>query len=91
VILGYAVIAYMVYLIIVTARLTPKIWDPYEILGVSRVGSLFSLPLCIRTANKIQERQRKSHFQALQTSFPHLPPRQNPPRPRKERDYRDAQ
>ncbi|KAL2798686.1 Sec63 Brl domain-containing protein [Aspergillus keveii] len=36
VILGYAVIAYMVYLIIVTARLTPKIWDPYEILGVSR-------------------------------------------------------
>ncbi|KAL2843129.1 Sec63 Brl domain-containing protein [Aspergillus pseudoustus] len=36
VILGYAVIAYMVYLIIVTARSTPKIWDPYEILGVSR-------------------------------------------------------
>ncbi|KAJ0425701.1 Sec63 Brl domain-containing protein [Aspergillus carlsbadensis] len=36
VILGYAVIAYMLYLIIVTARITPKIWDPYEILGVSR-------------------------------------------------------
>lgn len=28
--------AYMIYLIIVTARVTPKIWDPYDILGVSR-------------------------------------------------------
>ncbi|PWY90142.1 hypothetical protein BO70DRAFT_393327 [Aspergillus heteromorphus CBS 117.55] len=36
VIVGYAVMAYMAYLIIVTARATPKIWDPYDILGVSR-------------------------------------------------------
>ncbi|OJD23984.1 hypothetical protein ACJ73_04654, partial [Blastomyces percursus] len=33
---GYVVMAWMVYLIIVTARSTPKIWDPYEILGISR-------------------------------------------------------
>ncbi|QSS65334.1 translocation protein sec63 [Histoplasma capsulatum] len=33
---GYAVMAWMVYLIIVTARTSPKIWDPYEILGISR-------------------------------------------------------
>ena len=37
-VLGYAVMAYMIYLIYVTARTIPKIWDPYEILGVSRVS-----------------------------------------------------
>ncbi|PYH95435.1 hypothetical protein BO71DRAFT_398000 [Aspergillus ellipticus CBS 707.79] len=36
VIVGYAMMAWMIYLIIVTARATPKIWDPYDILGVSR-------------------------------------------------------
>ncbi|KAL2871956.1 J domain-containing protein [Aspergillus lucknowensis] len=36
VVLGYTIMAYMVYLIIVTARSTTKIWDPYEILGISR-------------------------------------------------------
>jgi translocation protein SEC63 len=38
VILGYLVMAWMVYKIIVTKRIMPKIWDPYEILGLSRVG-----------------------------------------------------
>ncbi|KAF1995616.1 DnaJ-domain-containing protein [Amniculicola lignicola CBS 123094] len=33
---GWLVIAYMVYLTIVTARLIPKIWDPYDVLGISR-------------------------------------------------------
>ncbi len=37
VVVGYAVMAWMIYLIIVTQRLTPKIWDPYDILGISRV------------------------------------------------------
>ena len=37
-VVGYAVMAYMIYLIYVTARTIPKIWDPYEILGVSRVS-----------------------------------------------------
>ncbi|OJJ45593.1 hypothetical protein ASPZODRAFT_143485 [Penicilliopsis zonata CBS 506.65] len=36
VVIGYAVMAWMIYLIIVTARTAPKIWDPYEILGISR-------------------------------------------------------
>ncbi|RMJ26403.1 Protein translocation complex [Aspergillus sp. HF37] len=35
VVLGYAVMAWMIYLITVTARTTPKIWDPYDILGIS--------------------------------------------------------
>lgn len=34
---GWTVIAAMIYLIIVTARTVPKIWDPYDVLGVSRV------------------------------------------------------
>lgn len=43
VVIGYLVMAWMVYLIIVTARITPKIWDPYDILGIGRV---FMLHLC---------------------------------------------
>lgn len=31
---GWAVMAYMVYLMVVTARQTPKIWNPYDILDV---------------------------------------------------------
>ncbi|KAF1833091.1 hypothetical protein BDW02DRAFT_570397 [Decorospora gaudefroyi] len=33
---GWALNAAMVYLILVTARTTPDIWDPYEVLGVSK-------------------------------------------------------
>lgn len=40
VVVGWAIIGYMVYLIIVTRRTAPKIWDPYEILGISRVWAL---------------------------------------------------
>lgn len=35
---GYTVMGWMIYLIMVTARTVPKIWDPYDILGVSRVS-----------------------------------------------------
>jgi translocation protein SEC63 len=37
VIAGWAIMAFMVYLIIVTARMIPKIWNPYDILGISDV------------------------------------------------------
>lgn len=37
---GWALNAAMVYLILVTARTAPQIWDPYEVLGVSRVRVL---------------------------------------------------
>jgi translocation protein SEC63 len=37
VILGWAVMGLMAYLITVTARLIPKIWNPYDILGISDV------------------------------------------------------
>lgn len=39
VVLGYAFMAYMVYLIVTTQRTIPKLWDPYDILGVSRSAS----------------------------------------------------
>jgi translocation protein SEC63 len=38
VVVGYLIMAWMVYKIIVTKRILPKIWDPYEILGLSRVS-----------------------------------------------------
>ena len=36
---GYMVMGWMLYLITVTQRTAPKIWDPYSILGISRVRS----------------------------------------------------
>ena len=35
---GWVVMAGMVYLIAVTARTATKIWDPYEVLGISYVS-----------------------------------------------------
>lgn len=37
VIVGWAIMAFMAYLIVVTARTVPKIWNPYDILGISSV------------------------------------------------------
>jgi translocation protein SEC63 len=34
---GWVLNAAMIYLIMVTARISPDIWDPYEVLGVSKV------------------------------------------------------
>lgn len=47
---GWLLIAYMAYLMAVTARTVPKIWDPYDVLGVSRSAS---------------EKQIKSHYRKL--------------------------
>ncbi|KAH0543257.1 hypothetical protein FGG08_002421 [Glutinoglossum americanum] len=51
---GYLLMGYMVYLIIVTAKAVPKIWDPYDILGISR------------SAN---ERQIKTHYRKLSLTY----------------------
>ena len=37
VVVGWTVMAFMAYLIVVTARTIPKIWNPYDILGISDV------------------------------------------------------
>ena len=47
---GWAIMFWMAYLIIVTARATPKLWDPYEVLGISRSAD---------------EKQIKSHYRKL--------------------------
>lgn len=39
VVVGWAIMAFMAYLIVVTARTIPKIWNPYDILGISDVRS----------------------------------------------------
>ena len=41
-IVGWAVMAFMVYLIAVTARTAPKIYDPYSVLGLSRVSDILN-------------------------------------------------
>jgi translocation protein SEC63 len=35
--IGWLTMLYMVYLMIVTVRTVPKVWDPYDVLGISRV------------------------------------------------------
>jgi translocation protein SEC63 len=40
VIAGWALMAFMAYLIMVTARTIPKIWNPYDILGIQDVSAL---------------------------------------------------
>lgn len=40
VIAGWAIMAFMAYLIYVTARTIPKIWNPYDILGIPDVWKL---------------------------------------------------
>lgn len=49
VILGWGLMALMAYLIVVTARTTPKIWNPYDILGISDVRMLLHRPVLILT------------------------------------------
>lgn len=41
--LGWAVIAWMVYLVVNTSRTAVKVWDPYEVLGLSHVGEMMSV------------------------------------------------
>ncbi|KAA6412315.1 MAG: translocation complex component (Npl1) [Lasallia pustulata] len=52
--LGWLVMGWMIYLMMVTARSTPKIWDPYNILDISR------------SAN---EREIKSRFRRLTIQY----------------------
>jgi len=47
---GWGVIVWMIWLILITARTTPQIWDPYSVLGISRSAS---------------EKEIKSHYREL--------------------------
>ncbi|KAI9808160.1 MAG: hypothetical protein M1825_004617 [Sarcosagium campestre] len=54
VLVGWLTMGWMIYLIMVTARLTPKIWNPYDILGISR---------------SLDEKAIKSHYKRLSLKF----------------------
>ncbi|KAG9232553.1 Sec63 Brl domain-containing protein [Amylocarpus encephaloides] len=51
---GWGIMALMAYLIFVTARTIPKIWNPYDILGISESAT---------------EREIKSHYKRLSLKF----------------------
>jgi translocation protein SEC63 len=51
---GWAIMGAMVYLIIVTQRIVPQIWNPYDILGIS---------------DSLTEKQIKSHYKKLSLKF----------------------
>ncbi|CZS94039.1 hypothetical protein WAI453_001376 [Rhynchosporium graminicola] len=54
VVAGWAIMAFMAYLIIVTARIIPKIWNPYDILGIKESAS---------------EKEIKSHYKRMSLKF----------------------
>ncbi|CZR66153.1 related to translocation protein SEC63 [Phialocephala subalpina] len=54
VVVGWIIMALMAYLIYVTARTIPKIWNPYDILGVSESAT---------------EKQIKSHYKRMSLKF----------------------
>ncbi|KJZ72963.1 hypothetical protein HIM_07726 [Hirsutella minnesotensis 3608] len=51
---GWGLMAFMVYLIVVTEPLVAKIWNPYDILGISEAAT---------------EKQIKSHYKRLSVKF----------------------
>jgi translocation protein SEC63 len=53
-VVGWAVIGAMIYLITTTQRTAPKIWNPYDILGIS---------------DSFTEKQIKSHYRRLSVKF----------------------
>lgn len=54
VVIGWAVMAFMIYLIITTQRTVAKIWNPYDILGISESAT---------------EKQIKSHYKRLSVKY----------------------
>ncbi|KAI9802101.1 MAG: secretory subunit [Piccolia ochrophora] len=54
VVVGWLVMGWMAYLMMVTATTTPQIWDPYDILGISRSAT---------------EKSIKSHYKRLSLKF----------------------
>lgn len=54
IIVGYVVIAWMLYLIAITARNIPKLYNPYDVLGVSEV-SRYKLYDTVREADRVAD------------------------------------
>ena len=69
---GWAIIGLMAYLIVVTARTVPKIWNPYDILGISDVRKMPFMRLYY--ANKVIVCKREADQVALQATFFKVPP-----------------
>ena len=69
---GWLVMAWMVYLIIVTQRTIPKIWDPYDILGIRRVSAALCVETVIRSSFESQsasEKEISKHYKRLSLKF----------------------
>lgn len=81
VVAGWAIMGAMAYLIMVTKQNIPKIWNPYDILGVQevRTGQTYTLSSglwAVANSNKTLELYREANQVALQAPFREIPPRQ---------------
>lgn len=61
--LGWLLMSYMVYLMVVTARHVPKIWDPYDVLGVTRVSvACLGHRLVANLPHSLHPKNRSNHI-----------------------------
>ena len=74
-VVGYVVIAWMAYLIMVTKTTAPKIWDPYNILDISRVKGI---PMRGQPIfNAVLVLQRETNQEEVQGPFEEISSRQS--------------
>lgn len=86
VVAGWAIMGAMAYLIMVTKQNIPKIWNPYDILGVQevRTGQTYTLVFsrissglwAVANVDETIELYREANQVALQAPFREIPPRQ---------------
>lgn len=88
---GWAFMGLMIYLMSVTARSIPQIWDPYEILGIPMVCGYPRVVIkeTFRTGqtDNVVVGNREADSVPLQETINHHAPRQGPNRRLKKRDF----
>ena len=77
VVLGWSLFGYMVYLIATTKPGISKLWDPYEILGLSTVCVMFLQNSRWNTNNFILVSRRESDQKTFQEACNAIPSGQN--------------
>lgn len=91
VLVGWAIMVYTAYLIYyVEVPVEKRIWNPYDILGISEVCAAALSPIVSNTILtmflSVTVCSRKAHQAHLQKALPQVPPRQDQARPIQERD-----
>lgn len=81
VVLGWATMAYTMYLIYVTPATVRQLWNPYDILGISEVCCIASLSVArlapLTKSYVYTVSKREGHQEHIQEALAQVPPRQD--------------